>query len=287
MERRRFFSRAAALGASPLLAGAARSAPTGLIDTNVTLGDWAVRRSWVKAPADLAAKLQAHGVTSAWAGSFEGALHTDLAGVNARLAEACAAVAGGGVLRPFGTVNPALPDWEEDVRRCHEMHRMPGLRLYPNYHGYALDDPRFHRLVELATERRLLLQVALAVEDDRSHNPMLTTAPVAAAPLADLLGRIPSARVMLLNASSRVLGPGNPLLSRLAQAGVYFETATLEGVAGIESLLTKTPDLRLMFGSHTPYYYFESALLKLQESALTPAQLTAVMSGHAEAALAP
>ena len=286
MERRRFFAHAAALAASPLLASAARPAATALVDTNVSLGDWPVRRSWVTSPAQLARKLQNHGVTSAWAGSFDGALQTDIAGVNARLAEACAAAAGDNFLRPFGTVNPTFPDWEEDLRRCHEMHRMPGLRLFPNYHGYTLDDPRFVRLVERAGQRRLLIQIALSLEDDRSQNPMLTATPVAAAPLADLLGRFPAARVMLLNASSRVLGPNNPLLSRLAQAGVYFETATLEGVAGIESLLQKAPGLRLAFGSHTPFFYFESALLKLQESALTPAQLQAVTAGHAEAALA-
>jgi len=50
------------------------------------------------------------------------------------------------------------------------------------------------------------------------------------APLADVLPKIPNARVMLLNSGSRVLGPNQPLLQRLASAGVYFEIATLEGV---------------------------------------------------------
>ena len=60
----------------------------------------------------------------------------------------------------------------------------------------------------------------------------------------------------------------------------------LEGAAGIETMLKAAPDLRLAFGSHSPYFYFEAALLKLQESPLTAEQLTAIRSGHARAALA-
>jgi hypothetical protein len=88
---------------------------------------------------------------------------------------------------------------------------------------------------------------------------------------------------MLLNATSRVFS-GAPLVSRLAQAGVFLEIATLEGVAGIENLLGRAPKARLCFGSHSPYFVFEAALLKLQESELTPAQTAAVR--HANAALA-
>ncbi|MCX6955302.1 MAG: amidohydrolase family protein [Verrucomicrobia bacterium] len=284
MQRRQFLLRTAAVAALPTIASGA-PASDGLIDTNVWLGHWPIRRSWADSPTKLVARLRSHGVTSAWAGSFDAALHTDIAGVNARLAEVCARE-GGGLLVPFGTVNPALPDWEDDLRRCAEVHKMPGVRLLPNYHGYALDDARFARLLDLATQRGLLVQIALTMEDDRSQNPAFAAAPVVPAPLADLVEKNRAARVMLLNATSRLLAASNPLLKRLSAAGVLVETATLEGAAGIEGLLKAVPGLRLAFGSHTPYFYFEAALLKLQESALTAEQLTAIRSGHARAALA-
>ena len=92
---------------------------------------------------------------------------------------------------------------------------------------------------------------------------------------------------MLLNSSSRVLAGNSPLLQRLVAAGnVCFEIATLEGVAGIERVLKAVPGIRLAFGSYAPFYYFEAALLKLQESALTAGQLAAVRFGNARAALA-
>lgn len=289
MERRMFLSTAAiAAATAPLLRGAQPSSSSGnggeLIDTNVYLSSWAVRHLWADTPRKLVDKLRRHGVTSAWVGSFDGVLHTDLAGANTRLAKACAE-GGNGLLRPFGTVNPTFPDWEEDLRRCQEEHRMPGVRVFPNYHGYTLEDPRFARLLEQAARRRLLLQIALSLEDDRSQNPVLAEPPVQVAPLFDVMQKNPAARVMLLNGSSRVFN-SQPLLQRLAGAGAWFEIATLEGVAGIESLLQRAPDLRLAFGSHAPYFYFEAALLKLQESAMTREQLTAIRNGNARAALA-
>jgi hypothetical protein len=288
MNRRRFLGRLAATAATvpALRAGAAPASGDGaLIDTNVWLGHWPTRRAWAETPAQLAVKLRAHGVTAAWLGSFDAALHSDIAGANARLADACARE-GAGLFAGFGAVNPTLPDWEDDLRRCAEVHAMPGVRLLPNYHGYALDDPRFARLLDLAAQRRLLVQIAVTMEDDRSQNPALTAAPVNLAPLPAALEKIPAARVMLLNATSRLFATGLPLLQKLTLAGILVEIATLEGVAGIEHLLARVPAARVCFGSHAPYFYLEAALLKLQESALTPPQLAAVRHGHAHAALA-
>ena len=88
---------------------------------------------------------------------------------------------------------------------------------------------------------------------------------------------------MVLNGGYRVFS-GTPVLQRLVAAGVWFEVASLERIAGIESLLQKMPGMRLTFGSYAPFFYFEAALLKLQESALTVEQLAAVCHRNAQLA---
>jgi predicted TIM-barrel fold metal-dependent hydrolase len=261
--------------------GAGGFAPD-LVDSNVYLSRWPFRRLPYDKTARLAQMLKREGVVRAWTGSFDALLHRDISAVNVRLADECAAV-GGGLLVPFGAVNPTLPDWEEDLRRCHEVHRMPGIRLHPDFHQYSLDDPRFTRLMELATARRLIVQIALGMEDPRTRPPNAMFATPHPGPLADLLPKMPGARVVLLN-FFREFGYNRVLLVRLnGLPQVSFDMATVEGVDPLKGVLDSVGSIRLLFGSYAPYYNFDSSRLKLQESELSADQLAAIRHGNASA----
>lgn len=247
-----------------------------LIDTNVSLGAWPFRHEVLSTTAALVKKLRTYNVTQAWAGSFESLLHKDISSVNVRLADECSKQ--NGVLVPIGAINPMLPGWEEDLRRCVEVHHMPGIRLHPNYHGYKLSDPGFKQLLNAATEHGVFVQIAVIMEEERTIHPLVNVAPTDTTPLLDVLKTVPGSRVQLLNAFRTM--KGEPVL-QLAAAGVVFEIATLEGVNGVGNLLEKFPLERLCFGSHAPFFYFESAPLKLQESELGAAQHRAIRTQNA------
>jgi uncharacterized protein len=264
-------------------AQAADAAPAGLIDTNINLSHWPLRRLPNDDTAALVAKLRANGVTQAWAGSFDGLLHRDIATVNSRLADECRRH-GKGLLVPFGSVNPKFPDWEDDLRRCAEEHRMPGIRLHPGYHGYKLDDPDFAKLLRLATERGLVVQLVWIMEDRRMMHPLLQVEPPDLKPLADVVKKTPGLRLVLMNALKGL--HGQPLLNLLQAGEVFVEIAMLEGVGGVADLLEKAPLDHVLFGTHAPLFYFESALLKLRESPLNEDQLRAIRCDNARRLLA-
>jgi predicted TIM-barrel fold metal-dependent hydrolase len=256
----------------------AEGAAVMITDVNVTLSRWPFRRLIGDEPADLVARLRLQNVSQAWAGSFDGIFHKDMAGVNARLARDCRAH-GPGFLLPFGSINPKLPDWQEDLRRCHEEHQMPGIRLYPNYHGYDLGDPAFKELLDLAATRGLIVQLALCMEDVRTQHPLMRVPPVDFAPLADLVKPVPKLRLVVLNCYPTLKLES---LERLSSAGeVFFEFSMVERVGGLERLTQQVSLQRVLFGSNYPLFYFESALFKVRESGLTEAQKKGVFEENA------
>jgi uncharacterized protein len=254
-----------------------------LIDVNVHLGQWPTRRLPLDKTASLRSKLNRLGIRQAWAGSFEAILHRDIDGVNQRLAMECREQQEDKLL-PIGSVHPKLPDWQEDLRRCQEVHRMPGIRLYPNYHGYRLEDPVVAELFQEATRRNLFIQVVLRLEDTRTQHPLLQVPDVAWQPLIDLIPGIPNLRLVLLNAF-RSMRVGD--ISRCMELGeVYADIAMLEGAAGLETILAELPHDRILFGTHSPFFYPESTLLKLRESELPRFQQQALESENAKRLLA-
>ncbi len=251
---------------------------THYIDTNVTLSRWPFRRLRGDETTELVKILRHYGVTQAWTGTFDGVLHKDIAGANERLMEECHKH-GHGILRPFGSVNITLPAWEDDVRRCADEHKMRGIRVYPNYHGYQLDHRDFARLLAMCDERRLILQIAVSVEDERTQHPLMQVKDVDCHPLAALLKAHPNLRVVILNTFRATGGRNLGVLSGCKN--VYFEIATREAVAGIATLAEKIPVERILFGSHAPFFYFESAVLKLQESGLSEEKLALIRTENA------
>jgi predicted TIM-barrel fold metal-dependent hydrolase len=250
-----------------------------IVDTNANLSRWPFRRLAGDETADFVARMRKYGVSQAWVGSFDGVLHRDVGGVNARLAADCQQH-GGGLLIPFGTVNPKLPDWQEDLRRCHEVYRMPGIRLHPNYHGYTLADPEFAEVLRRAADSRLLVQLAVQMEDERTQYALMRIPPVNLAPLADIVRGVPSSRLVVLNAGR------NPYWKQIAAAGnVYFDIAMVERVGGVAQLAADISPERVVFGSHFPLFYFQSAVLKVKEAGFSAANAKTITEDNARSVL--
>src|SRR6058998_1725608 len=253
-------------------APATPSATPGIIDTNVNLFDWPFRALKYRDPKALVTKLKKHRVTEAWAGSFEALLSKDTNGVNTRLAAECRQHAG--FLIPFGSVNLAWPDWEEDVRRCHQVHQMPGLRIYPGYQPFDLDHPGMETLVKMTAECGLILQVVFGMEDPRVHHPIIHVGPVTFAPLLKVMKSTPNAKVQLLHFSGS--GPGDDLSQFMTKPNTFLDISRLEGNGAVGRMIgsvqglpsPRVPVERIVFGSHAPYFPVETALLKLIESPL-------------------
>jgi predicted TIM-barrel fold metal-dependent hydrolase len=246
-----------------------------IIDTHAYLSRWPFRRLAGDEPAEFVARMREMGIGQAWVGSFDGLLHRDMGAVNARLAADCRAH-GAGLLVAFGSVNPTLPDWQEDVRRCREQHRMPGIRLHPNYHGYTLADPRFSEVLRLAARSGMIVQLVVTMEDERTQHRLLQVPSVDLSPLAGIVSTIPSVRLIVLNQKH------DAPVKQIAAAGqVYFDFAMVERLRGVATLARQISPERVVFGSHFPLFYLESATLKMREAGLSDEDFRAISEGNA------
>lgn len=262
----------------------------GIIDTNVNLLEFPFRRLKYGETKALVSKLRHHRITQAWTGSFEALLHKDIDGVNTRLTEECRAN-GKDMLLPFGTVNIAWPDWEEDLRRCHEVYKMPGIRIYPIYQTFGLDHPEFLKLVQKTADRGMILQIVGDVEDIRHIHPIVNVRGISFEPLIDVMKKIPKAKVQLLYWNNRI---GANLQKLVQETNVVFDISRIEGNGALGRLIEGNPwsgaDIpvpvdRFLFGSHAPYFPVETNILKLFESPLTIEQMQAIMNGNARSFL--
>ncbi len=156
---------------------------------------------------------------------------------------------------------------------------MRGIRLYPNYHGYSLKDAVVERLFELSTSLKLIVGIVVQMEDERMMHPLLRVKPVDLEPLTALVEKYTTTKVLVLNAGRALVADR---LRKLTGAGqVYVDISVFDGMGVMEQVVRDIALDRILFGSHSPLFYFESALLKLQESALPGASLSAIRHDNA------
>jgi predicted TIM-barrel fold metal-dependent hydrolase len=94
----------------------------------------------------------------------------------------------------------------------------------------------------------------------------------------------PQARLVVLNADHKQYLDQS---GDLAAAGnVCFDLSMVEGVGGAARLARQVSIQRVLLGSHSPLFYFESAALKVQEAGFTEAQARAVLEENARRLLA-
>jgi hypothetical protein len=92
--------------------------------------------------------------------------------------------------------------------------------------------------------------------------------------LTKVASGIPGLRLVILGGSR----DGN---LQLAASGASFDVANLEGLEGVARLAEKIGVERVLFGSHSPFFIWEAARLKVTEAGLHPSRERAVLGENA------
>ncbi|MFZ4694524.1 MAG: amidohydrolase family protein [Verrucomicrobiia bacterium] len=243
-------------------------------DANVFSGEYPFRRLRPTRGDGLLRLLDRFGVEKAVATAFPSIFYKDsLDGLRKTIAETEGC---GTRIFHYAVLNPLLDGWQEDLRRALELPGVVGLRLFPRYHGYGLDDPRVSELVGAATANRLPIDLAARLVDDRLHPRFLASEPLAVETIAAFLERHPRATIIqsrLLVGEMEKLGPTLRSLPSawLDVGGINATVTTLDRLAEI------APVERCVFGTGLPLFCAQGLWLALEQSGLSAADRAKVM----------
>ena len=249
-----------------------------IIDTSVFCGYWPFRSLSIRTPEALKAFLQGHGVGQAWVAATEAVLYPDPMQGNEPLLEA---VAGDDFFVPVAVIDVTLATWRRDALTCLERWGCRAFKLLPNYHQYDLSHPRVADLVDLAENAQVPVCIQVRMMDERGHHP-LTKVP--GVPLEQL---IPLAR-RHLDARFLVCGVYYRELASLADAtNVWAEISLVERERPLKIAVDTLGPERVVFGSHSPFIYFEAVAAKLnpEPGDVAPEVVQAVRADNAVALL--
>jgi predicted TIM-barrel fold metal-dependent hydrolase len=176
-------------------------------------------------------------------------------------------------LELWPVVNPAMPGQLEEFKRLCEVNRPRGLRLTPNYHGYRLDDPCVARLMGLAGQFGIVVQVFARIADERWHW-MLKVPPVASEDLLYFTSVFAGQRIILSAVNSI-----REFIPRLKQQpSLYVDISRLRfPIFALEQLLTDAPPEQVVFGSLWPIQITEATLWQVEEARVDEKVKTAVL----------
>jgi predicted TIM-barrel fold metal-dependent hydrolase len=227
------------------------------IDVNTYVGHWPFRQLRHNTTEALVRRLDECCIDRAVVASIDGILYKNVHPANETLSAQTRPFRDR--LIPFATLNPTYPGWREDLRRCAEELELSGLRLYPQYHGYRLDDPDGLALVDAATELGWAIQVPMRIVDRRQRHRWDLAEDLAPEALYAALAQRPQARWMLLNS----LGLDG---TRLGRGRYLVEISRMTAVLqrNIQAMIERAGPEHLAFGTGMPFKVPEPAMLKLE-----------------------
>lgn len=185
-------------------------------------------------------------------------------------------------LIPLAVINPAYAGWRHDWKVCREEFGMRGVRIYPHWHGYKVEDAACVELVREAAARKMPVSVPFRVEDRRQQHWLVDVADMTPAEAVALVKAVPEAHFILGNGSgfaSSALGRKGSGLPR----NYSVEISLLSSLVGNEigQLIENLGAERVLFGSGMPFHYPDPALVSLESLEAPAAAKAMIAEGNA------
>lgn len=232
------------------------------IDVNCMIGHWPFRKLYKNTFDDLRKVHEINGIGYGYVSSINSIFYNDPFEGDEELHHTIK----GTMYKHILTINPLLPGFDQDIMKAIEYFDIKGVRIYPGYHDYGLDDIKLHELCELLLQYNLPLYLTSRMEDERL-NYLMRPRTIDYKEVEAFLDKYPELKVILLTFRNSELIPLKKTL--LKRNNILYDTSGLkDGLFAIRKSIDAIGECRIAYGSLFPLFCLKSTLLLVENDEL-------------------
>ncbi len=246
---------------------------SGIHDISVWTGEWPFLKLRFRTPEELEKKLTGLGIEKAYIAPLEGLFEQNTIRSNRELFEK--------VRSPFFSPVPIIDlsygNWRTSMDMALADGRVELVKLLPSYHRYELTPEILRDLVKLTTANGMVIGIQIRFEDRRGAYPPLS---VPELDINRLIWAVSAFREqpfifhnMFIREINTALDPGE---------NVYVDISSMEFHNTLKEIRTRGGLERVLFSSHSPFYYPEGGIAKLGYADMEKSTMEQVAFGNAK-----
>lgn len=243
-------------------------------DALTWLGHWPFAFLAERNATALARHLRGHGIRRALVSPLDATFAPEPGPANRALFRA---VRDTPTLEAVPVINPALPDWRDQLQECLDRAPVRLVRVLPSYHRVVLTGPGMRGLIAECRERGVKVAIQARLIDERHEHHAVSVRPPKVPALARFLDAFPNEPVLLsgvLRTEAATLAADRP--------HVMFDLAFVEWLETVRTVLAAVPARQLVFASHTPFLETAAAPAKFAHARISPAARRALLGANLE-----
>lgn len=249
------------------------------IDVNCLLGHWPFRKIYKNTFDHLKQVHQKNNIKYGYVSSINSIFYNDPFEGDLELHE----IIKDSPYKHILTVNPVLPGFKDDIESGIKLFGISGVRVYPGYHQYNLDNAAFLELCKILKYYNLPLFLSMRLDDERLDY-IIKPAHLIMEDMSIFLSKNTDLRVLLLTFRNEELLQFKDTL--LAHPNAFYDTSGLKNnLFAVEKSIEDFGHNRMIYGSQHPLLCLKSTHLLVEKAELDEAIKEKILCKNVEAFL--
>ncbi len=167
---------------------------------------------------------------------------------------------------PVPVVDLSMQNWTDVIDFSILRNDVKIVKLLPNYHMYELTETNMGNLIEYieyTSKSGMIISIQMRIEDTRRHHPLMKVPDVDLIKLIKVLSYFPQQKFIVSNG---YLGEVSEVLYSLENT--YVDISSVEAEDALLSLSFWIKKGRVLFSTHSAFYYPEGNIFKVAYSGL-------------------